>query len=188
MVMQNETEKPSDSKIALEAIDISRWQDEDSDVKELKDFLSRGIPPSEERSRDRIRNFSSQYILEEDVLYHLWSPKVKGVSTRLRKQLVVPKKEIGKLLVYGHDKLGHPGFMRTISWLRNNYFWASMKKDVARHCKTVKLCGKEISKETEDGTTISNKSPGTVRNSRYRFRRAVTSDYEGQQIRSDDAE
>eukprot|EP00794_Sanderia_malayensis_P010573 gene10573-11695_t len=125
---------------ALEAIDISHSQDEDSDVKELKDFLSHGILPSEERSSDRTRNFSSQYILEEDVLYHLWSPKVKGVLTRPRKQLVVPKKEIGKLLVYGHDKLGHPGFMRTFSRLRDNYFWVCMKKDVARHCKNCKSC------------------------------------------------
>eukprot|EP00794_Sanderia_malayensis_P001170 gene1170-539_t len=125
---------------ALEAIDISHSQDEDSDVKELKDFLSHGILPSEERSSDRIRNFSSQYILEEDVLYHLWSPKVKGVLTRPRKQLVVPKKEIGKLLVYGHDKLGHPGFMRTFSRLRDNYFWVCMKKDVAAHCKNCKSC------------------------------------------------
>ena len=124
----------------LDAVDISDKQDSDRDIKELKDFLADGTMPSNLDIRRKIECFSANYFLENDVLYHCWTPKIYGNLCRTRKQLVVPLREREKILVHCHEDQGHPGFMRTYSKIRENYFWVSMKKDIARHCKNCKGC------------------------------------------------
>ena len=130
---------------ALESIDISSAQDEEEGTKQMKNFLANGELPIEKAARGKVEKYADQYVLEEDVLYHQWAPKVKGVQTRPRKQLVVPPKERGKLLLYSHDQMGHAGFMRTYSRLREDYFWTSMKKDVARHIRNCGGCAQRKS-------------------------------------------
>ena len=44
------------------------------------------------------------------------------------------------MLVHHHDKVGHPGFQRTLARLQEKYFWVSMKNDVARHVKNCRAC------------------------------------------------
>ena len=124
----------------LDAVDISDKQDSDRDIKELKDFLADWTMPSNLDGRRKIECFSANYFLENDVLYHCWTPKIYGNLCRTRKQLVVPLTERGKILVHCHEEQDHPGFMRTYSKIRENYFWVSMKKDIARHCKNCKGC------------------------------------------------
>ena len=130
---------------ALESVEISSRQDEDKEMKEMKDFLSDEILPEDVRQRDKIKKYAPQYVLEGDVLYHTWTPKHKGYPNRTRKQLVVPPKERGKLFYHQHEERGHSGFLRTFNRLREDYFWISMKKDVARHVKNCKDCAKRKS-------------------------------------------
>ena len=108
----------------------------------MKDFLANEKLPKDLESRKKVEYFSDNYLLEDDALYHRWTPKVYGNNCRTRKQLVVPLRERGKILVHCHDEQGHPGFMRTYSKIRENYFWITMKKDTARHCKNCKGCVK----------------------------------------------
>ena len=88
--------------------------------------------------RKKIDSFSANYFLEDDVLYHWWKPKIYGSVCRTRKQLVVPSKERGKILMHCHNEQGHPGFMQKYSKIKVNYFWITMKKDIARRCKNCK--------------------------------------------------
>lgn len=111
----------------------------------MKDFLSDDTSPEDLGARDKIKKYAPQYFLEGDVLYHTWTPGHEGYPTRTRKQLVVPPKERGKLLYHQHEERGHSGYMRTFSRLREDYFWISMKKDVARHVKNCKDCAKRKS-------------------------------------------
>ena len=129
----------------LELVDISSLQDRDKEIKAIKDFLSDGILPEDLSQRVQIEKYAPQYLLEGDVLYHTWTPGHQGYPTRTRKQLVVPPKERGKLLYHQHEERGHSGFLRTFSRLREDYFWISMKKDVARHVKNCKDCAKRKS-------------------------------------------
>ena len=130
---------------ALELVDVTQLQDSDEEIKELKDYLSDGTLPECSASKNKIKKYAPQYLLENDILYHKWSSKVLGNNVRLRKQLVVPACERGKLLHHSHDEMGHAGFLRTLSRLRENYFWITMKKDVARHVKNCRDCAKRKS-------------------------------------------
>ena len=50
-----------------------------------------------------------------------------------------------KILIHCHNEQGHPGLMRTYSKIRENYFWPTMKKDIARHSKNCKGCAERKS-------------------------------------------
>ena len=84
----------------LDTVDLSDQQDEDLEIKNMKDFLSDGSLPTDADSRRKVECFSCTYFLKNDVLYHEWAPKIYGNTGRTRKQLVVPLKERGKLLKY----------------------------------------------------------------------------------------
>ena len=129
----------------MDVVDISQRQDEDQEIKQLKDYLSDGTLPESLTNKSKIERYASHYMLENDILYHKWTPRVLGNSLRLRKQPVVPASEWGKLLHHFHDELGHPGFFRTCSKMRETYFWVEMKKDVARHVKNCKDCARRKS-------------------------------------------
>ena len=112
---------------ALESVDISLVQDRDEEIKEMKDYLSNQTLQNYQTKRDKIMKYSSQYVLENDVLHHKETPKIFGNDQRMRKQLVVPLEERGKLLQHCHNELGRAGFLRTFSRLREQYFWITMK-------------------------------------------------------------
>ena len=98
------------------------------------------VLPKEENLANRVKAYHERYELQDKVLYHIWIPKCKQSKGRMRKQLVVPPKERGKLLVHHHDDVGHPGFQRTLARLQENYFWVAMKNVVARHVKNCRVC------------------------------------------------
>ena len=77
----------------MDIVDISQRQDEDQEIKQLKDYLSDGTLPESLTNKSKIEGYASHYMLENDILYHKWTPRVLGNSLRLRKQLVVPASE-----------------------------------------------------------------------------------------------
>jgi len=99
----------------LDAVDISDQQDSDLSIREMKDFLANEKLPEDLDSRKKVEYFSDNYFLEDDILYHRWTTKFYGNNSRTKKQLVVPLKEKGKLLVHCHHEQEHKGFMRTYS-------------------------------------------------------------------------
>ena len=96
---------------ALDLVDISLIQDRDEEIKEMKDYLPNQTVQDCQTKSDKIVKYSSQYALENDVLYHKWTPKILGNDQRMRKQLAVPPEERGKLLHHSHNELGHAGFL-----------------------------------------------------------------------------
>ena len=93
-------------------------QDKNEDIKEMKDYLSDLVLPEDTNRRLKIEQHAAEYLLEDDVLYHQWSPRVLGNMKTTRKQLFVPCEEMGKLLHHCHDEMGHAGFLRTFSRIR----------------------------------------------------------------------
>ena len=82
-------------------------QDEDPYVSAIKEYLTDKILPKEENLANRIKAFHERYELLDKVTYRIWIPKCKQNKGRSRKQLVVPPKERGKLLVDDHDEVAN---------------------------------------------------------------------------------
>ena len=57
---------------ALELFDVIKLQDSEEEIKELKDYLSDGTLPECSASKNKIKKYLPQYLLENDILYHKW--------------------------------------------------------------------------------------------------------------------
>ena len=115
----------------------------------MKEYLTDKILPKKENLVNRVKAYHERYELQDKVLYHIGIPKCKQKDGRARKQHVVPPKERETLLVHHYDKVGYPGFQRTLARLQENYIWVLMKNDVARHVRVVPLRPVEVTQPLE---------------------------------------
>ena len=128
---------------ALSIDDLAQVQDGDEEIYGIKTFLEHGILPEDPKLRRAIQLNGDRYIIENGVLYHKWKPGFPNNDKgRLRKQIMVPKEQRGAILLGNHEEANHPGYLRTLARIREQYFWPTLLKDVARHtqnCQTCKL-------------------------------------------------
>ena len=81
-----------------------------------------------------VRNFK-HLSLQDNTLYR--KVNIEGEDY---KQLVIPKTYINTVLQYLHDKVGHPGRERTLSLIRDRFYWAGMANDIEHWIKNCKRC------------------------------------------------
>ena len=112
------------------------------DFKDLLHFMQTGMLPHDDMKARRITYESSDYVLENGVLYHLFSPRTKKLERAYSviKQLCVPtalRPAIAKAL---HDDLGHCGHERTYATARTRYFFPGMYSFLKEHIRTCLTC------------------------------------------------
>lgn len=74
------------------------------------------------------------------------------INEEKRLQLVIPSKFISQVLTGLHDDVGHPGRDRTVSLLRDRFYWPCMPSDVD---DWIKKCGRCVRFKT----TVTHKAP-----------------------------
>lgn len=89
-----------------------------------KDFGHRGF----------FRQFGTFYVVDGVV------KRKTSVNDMEREQIVLPSHLVPRVLDGYHDKMGHPGRDRTLSLLRDRYYWPGMGKDVDEHVKACARC------------------------------------------------
>ena len=62
------------------------------------------------------------------------------INDQEREQLVLPSKLIPEVLKKLHNEVGHPGRDRTLSLLRDRFFWPGMSNDVEDWIKKCPHC------------------------------------------------
>ena len=63
----------------------------------------------------------------------------QGVKTCLW-QLVLPQQLISRALIGCHDQCGHQGRDRTLSLLRERFYWPSLYRDTIEHLASCRKC------------------------------------------------
>lgn len=89
----------------------------------------------EELSRCKLKDFSPQSRCLASELNKLEVDE-HGVLWRkmsYRKQLVIPDKQKNTVLKELHDQMGHQGTDRTISLIRDRFFWPYMQRETEQH-------------------------------------------------------
>ena len=77
--------------------------------------------------------------LSNDILYRK-SYTDNSSSRKVLWQLVVPKAYRARALVGCHDDVGHQGTMRTISLLRERFFWPGMQEEATQYVVKCSRC------------------------------------------------
>ena len=127
------------------AQELKTLQESDPHLKHIVDYLQSKTLPDNDKLARRVILESSDYILENDVLFHLYYPRGKGHKTdRLIKQLAVPDSLKHDILLGYHDALagGHQGIERTYQSIRQKYFWFTMYKDINYYVQSCLSCQK----------------------------------------------
>ena len=95
-----------------------------------------GKDTPEVKSLLRIRNSLK---LVKDILYRKTYTD-NSSSKKVQWQLVVPKAYRSRALVGCHDDVGHQGRMRTLSLLRERFYWPGMQTEAMQHVQQCTRC------------------------------------------------
>ena len=77
--------------------------------------------------------------LVKDVLYRK-SYSDNSTTKKTQWQLVVPKRFRGRALSGCHDDVGHQGILRTLSLLRERFYWPGMQEEATQHVMNCSRC------------------------------------------------
>ncbi|VDI13638.1 Hypothetical predicted protein [Mytilus galloprovincialis] len=108
----------------------------------IKYILDKELPDKTRQARKTVIE-SQDYIIDDDVLYHLYYPKGKGHrADRIVKRLAVPLTLRDDILKSYHDSLlgGHGGIERTYHTIRYKYYWPGMYSDIQQYVQTCIQC------------------------------------------------
>jgi len=152
---ENDSNEIDDSPINMKPVplnicaltDLPSRQRECNELKPIFDFIENTTLPSDDKLARRIVLEQDQYVIEDDILYHLFTPRTRNVAIvrPIIKQLVVPISMRGDVLKAFHDcnfGASHQGFDRMFAGLRQRYHWRSMWADARNHCLTCDACQK----------------------------------------------
>lgn len=104
-------------------------------------LTSNKLPENEETAR-RIVLESQNYVLQDGILYHLFTPRTKKVDRAFSviKQLCVPSKFHKDIAIGLHDCNGHVGGDRLYATARVRYYWSGMYTFLHNHVATCLKC------------------------------------------------
>eukprot|EP00794_Sanderia_malayensis_P018581 gene18581-biopygen15656 len=130
-----------DDLLAVATSDVIQLQKQNEYAGKWIVFLSEGGLPSDKDVANKMVKEKESFVVGDDgMLYR----KCKTKTGHARRQLVVPKLQIGQILMRMHDHQlsGHPGFFRTYRKVQQKYFWPKMKSDIKRHIRHCEECAK----------------------------------------------
>ena len=122
---------------------ISELQMEDADLNLYINYLQKSELPDDDKLARKIMLECNDYVMDREILYHIYYPRGKGhKSDRVVKQLVVPKSLRDDVLLAYHDALMscHQGIERTFHMIRLKYFWTSMYNDIDFYVRSCQSC------------------------------------------------
>ena len=108
-------------------------------------YLVDGSLPSNDKAARKLILEAHDYVIEDGVLFHLFSPRTKRLDRALSviKQVCVPFKFRRQVAYALHVGLVHPGFDRTYASCRSKYHWPGMYgylKDYVMTCVDCQRC------------------------------------------------
>ena len=86
-------------------------------------------------------------MLQDGILYHLFSPSTTYRRQETRCQLVIPRNLIDEVLTSMHDDVfaGHLGIAKFYDKIRQRYFCQGIYKDITHWIETCKDCASKKS-------------------------------------------
>ena len=122
-------------------IDWKRAQDQDKTLRFWRESVEKKQKPTNETKDCNIlkRQFN-KLVIRDGILY-----RDVNFNEKLQHQLVLPQSLVSTVLEALHNDMGHPGKDRTLSLVRERFYWAGMIKDVENHINT---CGRCLRRKT----------------------------------------
>jgi hypothetical protein len=130
------------------------------DFSKIYAYLKHNILPADNESARRIILESEQYIVQDDMLFHMYVPRTKKLDRAYAvvKQLCIPTSLREIVTIQLHDNNAHIGFDRLFSTMKSRYFWPKMYTFLHRHVVTCLQC-QHVKRQIHKTTTPILPSP-----------------------------
>ncbi len=150
----NAVDIDQDSNTDANPMDIQLSQNENmpelqrqcEDLAPIIEYLETGTLPADKNKAKSVVYSSDQYVILNDILYHIYEPRRKGVpkSQRYVRQLAVPKSCRREILENYHTSVlgAHQGFDRTYNAIKMHFWWNKMYADINTYISTCDQCQK----------------------------------------------
>ena len=131
----------------FELANMAELQGKEQALAQLVKYLQTSELPGNSSDDRKIVSKADQYILQDGILYHLYSPTTTYRRQETRCQLVIPRNLIDEVLASMHDDVsaGRLGVAKTYDKIRQRYFWEGMYKDITHWIETCKDCASKKS-------------------------------------------
>ncbi|CAC5410726.1 unnamed protein product [Mytilus coruscus] len=125
-------------------IEIGKLQSECPDFSLIYEYVKNNTLPDDKKIAQKIVLEASQYIMQDDVLYHQYQPRQKRFKKikRFIKQLALPRTLRNDLMKAYHDH-GHFGFDRTYQSIQEKYYFPRMYQVVTEYIRGCEPCQKQ---------------------------------------------
>ena len=128
-------------------LDLKKLQDEDRDIALLKGWLESGVrPDSKDTSSESyvVKALLGQWKnleLHDGLLVRRYED---SDTNRTIRQAIVPQSKRREVLKFSHDvqTSGHLGMKKTLSKVRQNYYWPGVSQDVKIYVSGCEICQK----------------------------------------------
>lgn len=133
------------TKISADDASVQTKQRDDQDISEIIQWIEKGQRPQWKDLAEFstiIKSYWAQWHslqLVDGTLYRNWEA-ADGKSSRL--QLVLPQSEVPKVLdeIHGGASGGHLGINKTITKIRERFYWVNIRDDVENWCRKCDVC------------------------------------------------
>ena len=124
------------ANVPRETDELSKLQSKDDELHLVREYLKDGTLPSDEKRARKILLQKDQFVLLENVLYHIDS------SPQHRLQIAVPYERRHQLMEENHSGQfgGHFAGKDLYKMLAQQYWWEGMYRDVHLHCRGCLPC------------------------------------------------
>ena len=114
----------------------------DSDLRPIILYLETGQLPDDLSTARQIVASSDQYLIKNNLFYHLSEPNLARHRPNIYCQLVVPASMCNEILQSYHDDplSGHLGFKKTYNKLHERFHWKNMYSNCDFWCKSCVDC------------------------------------------------
>ena len=127
---------------------IATLQRQCDDFKHIINYLESNIVPEDKKLANLVTVVAeNQYVLDDNVLYHTYTPRTKNVKEQnldiLILQLALPACKRNDVLAAYHDCKaggGHFGIKRTFASIKQKYWWPKMYQQVKDYISTCDVC------------------------------------------------
>ena len=139
---------PGSKDSGMTESDWRKEQQSDPQLVQLYDLLESGYHLGSEKKQilqkfplvePFLKNIK-QIQVKDDLLYRKVVSFNQGAIKTCLWQLVLPQQLIEKALTGCHDQVGHLGRDRTLSLLRERFYWPSLYKDTIEHLDSCRKC------------------------------------------------
>ena len=126
----------------LDTFSINRLRETQNDdywYAAIKKYLMSQELPAAKRLAQKVITNHQEFIVINDVLYHLWIPK--GMSEPVQ-QICIPEdfKDMIFRAMHTSPNAGHQGVVKTYTKIRERYYWPKMSAETAEYVQQCEIC------------------------------------------------